>query len=244
MLRSSNMVKGIAALAFCGSLGLATVAQAITVEVATKGTADSGALRVDLTFTQSGSDVLLNAKVITDVNNPNTGDLRGLFFNVADNDLINALQVTGTGFTEIKYNTANLGNGALITPLGPYEIGIEIGGPGIGGGDDFQEVNFTLSKVGGLTLGDFSTNHLDYAVRATSVGIFGGSRDGSSKMIGTRFTEEPPCVVNCNPCQGVDCDPPGGGQDNPNGVPEPVTASLGLISAVGLFLATHRRRLS
>lgn len=34
---------------------------------------------------------------------------------------------------------------------------------------------------------------------------------------------------------------PGGGAPDPS-VPEPVTASLGLLSAAGLFLATHRRR--
>lgn len=224
------------ALAAAAVLGLTSAANAVLLVTVDNPIDGSTPLKVELTFTQNGNNVDLKTQVITDVGSPNTGDLRGVFFNIANNTLIDNLVAAGVGYTEIQFNVSNLGNGATVSPLGPYEVGIEIGSSGIGA-DDYQLVTFSLSSGAPITLADFSTDPTDYAVRATSVGLPGGSRSGSSKLGGSDVCLDDECE---EPCVGPDC---GGGNEEP-GVPEPVTASLALISAAGLALATRRRRMA
>ncbi|MGH8689963.1 MAG: VCBS domain-containing protein [Burkholderiales bacterium] len=121
---------------------------------------------------------------------PYTGDLRGFFFDVANESRIGTLSVTPTspGFTEFQQandTVADLGSGANMQGLlgsdGGYDAGIEIGTAGIGS-DDYQSFSFTLtSSSGPLTLEDFSD--VDFGVRLTSVGEIDGSRDGAVKLL-------------------------------------------------------------
>lgn len=80
----------------------------------------------------------------------------------------------------------NLGGGNNLSGGGtpcPCDIGVEIGDPGIGMGDDFQTTTFTLSHItDSLDLSLFDGQ--DRGARLTSVGLPDGSRDGSSKLGG------------------------------------------------------------
>jgi hypothetical protein len=104
---------------------------------------------------------------------PNIGDIRGLFFDFASGSVVCA-DVTGADVTDCGLNVANLGGGANINPLGPFDLGIEIGSSGIGGGDDIQSTSFAIS---GISTSDFA----QASVRLTSVGV-GDLRDNSSKL--------------------------------------------------------------
>lgn len=243
-LRHLLHASAAAVLSFAGAANAALV---VTLEDST-GTP----LKAEMKFVQNGNNVDLTAKVITDANNPNTGDLRAVFFNLTNTNLINNLSASGTWFTQILFNTNDMGNGANVNPLGPYHVGIEIGTQGIGS-DDIQLATFSLSSGNPLTLADFSTDPSDYALRATSVGLPGGSRSGSSKLEGIDTClncdpdpcagPNPPPSCDPDPCTGPNPPPDCGGPGpDPNGIPEPVTASLGLLSVAGLFFATHRRR--
>jgi hypothetical protein len=105
------------------------------------------------------------------------GDLRGLFFDLARENLIGTLSVVGAPahFTELQQGNdtvKDLGQGANMQGLlgsdGGYDVGIEIGTSGIGK-DDVRSFGFTLSSsAGALTLADFA--EVDFGVRITSVG--------------------------------------------------------------------------
>ncbi len=136
-----------------------------------------------------------------------TGDLRGLFFDLADEALINTLSMTpltdnvSTSLVQGNDQVTNLGNGVNMNGLltdptltvtkgklvagaeaNGYDVGIRIGEAGIGQGDDFQTFDFTLASTArALTLEDFSL--VDFAVRITSVGAVGGARDDSNKIL-------------------------------------------------------------
>lgn len=120
------------------------------------------------------------------------GDLRGLFFDVnavSDGTLAKSLSISGvtatstlkTGDDSIK----DLGSGANMNGLlgseGGFDAGISIGSAGLGS-DDIRSFSFTLaSSVKPLTLDDFA--NVDFGVRLTSVGILGGDRSASSKLL-------------------------------------------------------------
>lgn len=115
------------------------------------------------------------------------GDLRGLFFDVADESVLKSLVITAAS-TDIRIgddSIKDLGdgsnmNGLLGTDKG-YDIGIEIGTSGIGK-DDVRSYSFTLdSTARDLTLQDFA--NVDFAARLTSVGTIGGQRADSSKIL-------------------------------------------------------------
>lgn len=115
------------------------------------------------------------------------GDLRGLFFDMADESILKSLVITAAS-TDIRIgddSIKDLGdgsnmNGLLGTDKG-YDIGIEIGTSGIGK-DDIQSYSFTLdSTARDLSLSDFA--HVDFAARLTSVGVVGGTRVDSSKLL-------------------------------------------------------------
>ena len=107
------------------------------------------------------------------------GDLRGLFFDVADESLIGSLSIMGaptylTEFRQGNDTVADLGQGANMQGLlgsdGGYDVGIEIGTQGIGkNGNDVRSFAFTLdSAARNLTLNDLA--NVDFGVRITSVG--------------------------------------------------------------------------
>ncbi|NQV70647.1 MAG: hypothetical protein HQ498_11535 [Pseudohongiella sp.] len=115
------------------------------------------------------------------------GDLRGLFFDVADENILNTLIVNANS-KDIRIGNdsiSNLGGGATMSGLlgsdKGYDVGIEIGSSGIGK-DDIRSYAFSLSSSArDLTLNDFSNT--DFAARLTSVGLLEGSRGDSSKLL-------------------------------------------------------------
>ncbi|SEO95352.1 hypothetical protein SAMN04490248_11732 [Salinihabitans flavidus] len=117
------------------------------------------------------------------------GDLRGLFFDVADEGILEGLTITGDDVTRSEFEAdgvTNLGqgnnlNGEIVNENGAFDGGVSFGTPGAGK-DDIQETSFILSHPDGLSLADFEGQ--DIGLRLTSVGEEGGDRDGSLKLIG------------------------------------------------------------
>ena len=126
-----------------------------------------------------------------------TGDLRGLFFDLGDESLIGSLSARGSGLSQLQQGNdtvKDLGQGANMQGAlggdGGFDVGLEFGTSGIGKGDDWREVSFTLaSNQRALTLADFSK--VDFGVRLTSVGldangdgVFESARTGGAKLVG------------------------------------------------------------
>jgi hypothetical protein len=131
------------------------------------------------------------------------GDLRGIFFDVADESLIGSIQATSgssvSSLTQGNDSVRDLGNGANMNGLlgsdGGYDVGIAIGSAGIGK-DDIQSFSTVLSSTSRhLTLDDFA--NADFGVRTTSVGT-AGHRGGSSKLL---ETTTPPIQANDDSAQ-------------------------------------------
>ncbi len=153
-------------------------------------------------------------------------DIRGIFFNIKDDSLLNGLQVSGTNITAKQFgpagkvetvgsNNNNL-NGGGSTKL--FDAGFEIGKEGIGKGDDFQSTTFTLSHLTqALTLDQFYSQ--DFGVRLMSVGS-GNSRNGSSKLLG---------ISSIKPT-------------TPKKVPEPTTIVALSLFAVGALKLTAKNQ--
>ncbi len=130
------------------------------------------------------------------------GDLRGFFFDVADETLINTLSTTAnpllTELAQGNDSITNLGDGAnmngLVGDSGGYDVGVEIGTSGIGtNGNDVRNFSFTLdSSARDLTLADFA--NVTFGIRITSIGqdvngdgTIDTSRTGSAKVGETTF---------------------------------------------------------
>jgi hypothetical protein len=119
-------------------------------------------------------------------------DLRGLFFNVSDSiglGTANSISVapTNVGNKVVSANNViSVGTGNNMNGNGnpgKYDVGVEIGTPGIGaGGDDIQTATITVAWS------QLKISHLcsqRFGVRLTSVGALVGGRTGSSKLYGT-----------------------------------------------------------
>jgi|GEM_PF-671031 len=101
------------------------------------------------------------------------GDIRGLFFDVADAALLSHLSFTGadiTGFQIGDEKVIDLGRGNNMhgNGRGPFDVGIAFGTPGVGH-DDVNGTSFVIhADDGSLTLDDLAL--VDFGVRTTSVG--------------------------------------------------------------------------
>lgn len=125
------------------------------------------------------------------VPNPYIGDIRGVFFNIDPFPGTLAVgDITGTdvGTVVIKNDkVTKAGNGNVITPAKWFDVGVEIGTPGMST-DDIQSTTFQIDDLlGVLTLDNFTGETDDvegilFGVRLTSVGLPGGAREGSSKV--------------------------------------------------------------
>lgn len=146
---------------------------------------------VQITLTEN-SDGTITFQVVQLTGSGNyLGDLRGLFFDVADESLIGSLSTTAnTLITELQQGddtVEDLGNGAnmqgLLGDAGGYDVGIEFGTAGIGAlGDDIRTVTFTLdSSSRDLTLSDFA--NVAFGARITSIGQ---DTDGNGSIDTTR----------------------------------------------------------
>jgi hypothetical protein len=115
------------------------------------------------------------------------GDIRGVLFNITDDDLLDGLMITGDDVTGVKFrDVINLGRGANLYGGGspcPCDIGVAIGLPGLRGGhDDLMSTTFVLMhETVDLDLSIFRDQL--FGVRLTSVGD-DCDREGSTKLRG------------------------------------------------------------
>jgi VCBS repeat-containing protein len=169
------------------------------------GAADAEASGSRLSFTIDGEPAAritvqedgaggLEFTVAVDSDSGYIGDLRGLFFQVSDEALLGGLTVSGADVTDSDAAAdavSDLGNGANVNGgnHGPFDVGVEIGTPGMSG-DDIQTTTFFLSHDSvDLTLDMIAGQ--DFAVRMTSVGATSdgdGGREDSLKLVGTAPT--------------------------------------------------------
>lgn len=141
-------------------------------------------------------------------------DLRGLFFNIADDSLLTGLQISGLNYLNALGNTIGVANKDIqyafnagnVTRVGSknntmkgdggshtFDAGVEIGKEGIGKGDDFRSAWFTLS-LSDAFLGSAASSRAQTGLQLSdffnqSFGVrlmsVGVNRDGSSKLAGT-----------------------------------------------------------
>lgn len=149
--------------------------------------------RATCTIEEVGDGTLLFT-IDVDESTGTLGDLRGLFFDLNNDDpaFLETLDATGddvTGELFQQDNVTNLGSGAnvngeVVNETGRFDAGVEIGSSGLkGGADDIQFTQFTLSSSEYYLTLDMVTS-VDTALRATSVGDADGSRNGSLKLVG------------------------------------------------------------
>lgn len=107
-----------------------------------------------------------------DVTGGGVADIRGLFFNLADDSLVNSLSAEGADLSDQDYgNVSSFKNGNNVKGGGrsPYDVGMDFGTSGIGKGT-VDSTSFVLSSTNGedLTL-DLIAN-IEFAARLQSVG--------------------------------------------------------------------------
>jgi len=172
----------LAGLLISSLLGIATSARALSMDVLTEPfTGTDTAVRVELS--EEGGDIRVTATVTLGL-----ADLRAVYLDVANDDLLSGMSVTGDDVTDSRFaanSVIDLGQGSNLhgggTPC-PCDIGVEIGTPGIGK-DDFLTTTFLLHGLTPLSLSDFTDQLV--GVRVTSVGPDADSRGGSAKLAGT-----------------------------------------------------------
>jgi len=130
---------------------------------------------------------------------PNIGDIRGVYFHVADESLLAGLSVSGSDVTDSKFlanSVRKLGSNTWINPHGDFDIGIEIGTTGIEA-DDIQSTTFVISHdTVALNTAQFALQK--FGIRLSNVGPDGGRRSHLtySKLTGTlRAIPEPGSAV-------------------------------------------------
>lgn len=116
------------------------------------------------------------------------GDLRGVFFQVADEGLLPRLMVSGADVTDRQFKAeavTDLGQGANMKGSGTarFDAGIEIGTAGLGRGDDIRTTTFTLSAAGAPLTLDLVRN-VEFGIRIASAGS-AGHRADTVKLTGT-----------------------------------------------------------
>ena len=157
-----------------------------------------GELKISITVTETAEGSLaFDVNVLEDTGY--IGDLNGLFFDLADDSILDNLAVSGEDLTGeamkvdgvTKVDSYNNINGEVAKDSGKVDIGVQFGTQGIGE-DDIQSTSFTLSTTDGSALSIEDVLMQDFAVRLTSTGEVDGDRDGSVKIGGIADPVDPP----------------------------------------------------
>ena len=159
-----------------------------------------GDLEAEVIAQELDGDLVISVAVLTE--GGDIGDIRGLFFDVADESLLSGLEATGADVTRDRFRAdrvdtlgkgANI-KGAVVKELGKFDGGVRIGTPGAGK-DDVRATTFILSHVTeDLTLDLLSGQ--DMGLRLTSVGADGGHRGGSLKLGGVAEFDPAPVALD------------------------------------------------
>lgn len=155
----------------------------------------AGPVETEVSITELDGELVFTVRVPD--GSGTIGDLRGFFFDVTDESLIDGLVLSsGAQVTEARFledRVSNLGkganvNGEIVNTGGKFDAGIEIGTAGMSA-DDIQETSFRIAHTDQpLDVSIFAGAR--FAVRYTSVGEEDGSRDDSTKSVG--FMQSPP----------------------------------------------------
>ena len=129
------------------------------------------------------------------------GDYRALFFDVADETVLDSLVASGDDVTDYAFNgdsVDNLGQGAnikgeIVKDLGKFDAGIEFGTAGMST-DDIQTTTFILSSTEQYLTLEFIEQQ-NFAIRITSVGEDGTARNDSLKLAGLSGEAEGEVIV-------------------------------------------------
>lgn len=123
------------------------------------------------------SDTATGVSIQTAISGPVVGDLRGLFFDLSGS-LPACADISGWSDCQVAEGAVvDLGGGVNMHGVGMFDVGLEIGTPGIGA-DDIQGAIVTIIN-GNICASNFQ----GIGVRLTSVGTAGGLREDSSKLI-------------------------------------------------------------
>jgi hypothetical protein len=163
----------LAAIASFAVLGSALAAHATSLEVTATPFKGSDTA-VDVVLTEEGGDIVFTLNVTKGI-----GDIRGVFFDVADDSLLDGLHATGEFVTKLETGgVISLGHGNNLRGDGspcPCDVGVALGTPGIGK-DDIQSTSFVLSHDDvALTLDQFTEQLI--GIRVTSVGNLDDDKD-------------------------------------------------------------------
>lgn len=152
-----------------------------------------GDVNVEVTLTQlDDNNVQVDMEVLSGDDPDATGEigeLRGFFFDVGDDSLLDGMSVSGADVTGSNFaanGVSDMGNGGNIhgdaSDDGAFDGGVKLGSQGLGK-DDIQETSFVLSNDAGLSINDFAGQ--DIGLRLTSVGEEGSDdREDSLKLVG------------------------------------------------------------
>jgi Ca2+-binding RTX toxin-like protein len=187
---------------------------------------EPGAL-VTITETDQGTllfDVLVHDNIAFEDDEKDIADLRGLFFHIADESLLDPtkLKVSGADVGDVvvgknavtKITNDALIEGGAVDAYAPFDIGVEIGSQGMGK-DDIQHTIFVLSHdTQALTLALVAEQY--FGLRLTSVSLNGVGREESLKLPGTA-----PKLPADGENPGDPNGPGDGDTDGPGGVDQP-----------------------
>ena len=154
---------------------------------------DSNGFTAQITVTEVNGTLVFQIDVLEGAA---TGDLRGLFFHLADESLLADLRVQGefvNGTVFMADNVLDLGNGAnmkgTVKPRDAFDAGIELGVQGMAL-DDLQSAIIILSHADKPIMLD-TLGEQSFGLRVTSVGAADGKRDGSLMLLGEAFDIPP-----------------------------------------------------